>query len=88
MISNYHYFSVNLSTTSSVLPLSDKEDPPEPNLAQYAALDMAALDTVKEMGSRYCLSLEALMQATPGLTTGYLPESDARDTLVGVSISS
>ena len=64
----------------------DKDDPPEPNLAEYAALDMAALDTVREIGSRYCMSLEALLQSTPGMETGYLPEETAKETLIGVSI--
>ena len=47
---------------------------------------MAALDTVREIGSRYYLSLEALLQTTPGISTGYLPEETAKETLIGVSI--
>ena len=46
---------------------------------------MTALDAVREIGSRYCLSLEALLQATPGMKTGYLPEETAKETLIGVS---
>ena len=74
------------AVTSLGFLLSDQDDPPEPNLAEYAALDMAALGTVREIGSRYCLSLEALLQSTPGITTGYLPEETAKETLIGVSI--
>ena len=58
----------------------------EPDLMNYCAIDMAALKDVRSTGAEYALSLEALMQADYGPTPGYLPETDARNLLVGVSI--
>ena len=61
------------------------DDDDEPDLAKYAAIDLSALQDIRQVGARYCLSLEATLQSIPGLTAGYLPEKDARDMLVGVS---
>ena len=58
----------------------------EPDLMNYCTIDMAALKDVRSTGAEYALSLEALMQADYGPTPGYLPETDARNLLVGVSI--
>ena len=59
----------------------------EPDLMNYCAIDMAALKDVRSTGAEYALSLEALMQADYGPTPGYLPEADACNLLVGVSIA-
>ena len=58
----------------------------EPDLAQYAAIDMSTLKDVRRTGMDYVLSMEALMHTTPGLKPGYLPEKDAHYLLNGVGI--
>ena len=59
----------------------------EPDLCNYATIDMAALKDVRTTGAEYILSLEALMQSKLGPEPGYLPERDAQILLVGVSLS-
>ena len=56
----------------------------EPDLAQYAAIDMSTLKDIRRTGMDYVLSMEALMHTTPGLQPGYLPEKDAHYLLNGV----
>ena len=58
----------------------------EPDLRNYATIDMAALKDVRTTGAEYILSLEALMQSKLGPEPGYLPEQDAQILLVGVSL--
>ena len=55
----------------------------EPDLAKYAAIDMAALRDVNQLGADHLSAVEAILHSTPGIQPGYLPEKEATTLLMG-----
>ena len=55
----------------------------ERDLAKYAAIDMAALKDVNQIGADHLLAVEAILHNTPGIEPGYLPEKEATNLLMG-----
>ena len=55
----------------------------EPDLAKYAAIDMAALRDVSQLGADHLSAVEAILHSTPGIQPGYLPEKEATTLLTG-----
>ena len=55
----------------------------EPDLAKYAAIDMAALRDVSQLGADHLSAVEAILHSTPGIQPGYLPEKEATALLMG-----
>ena len=61
-------------------PLTELE---EPDLAKYAAIDMAALKDVNQLGADHLSAVEAILHNTPEIQPGYLPEREATTLLMG-----